>query len=156
MDAATMALDIEFSVVDEPAAQGSKRYLGNGRVIEMAGVKLESWREAVKTACHLVLPEGYQPVDVPVIVYATFYLKRPQSQYVAQRRDRGLREDAPIFVVRTPDLDKLLRAVLDALTGAGVWVDDSRVVRLVASKRYCNPDAFPAPGARIRVAELKD
>jgi Holliday junction resolvase RusA-like endonuclease len=36
-----------------------------------------------------------------------------------------------------PDLDKLIRAILDALTGV-VWRDDGQVVDIVASKVYAD------------------
>lgn len=39
-----------------------------------------------------------------------------------------------------PDLDKLTRAVFDALTDAHIWHDDAQVVGLVATKRYAPPD----------------
>ena len=45
-----------------------------------------------------------------------------------------------------PDIDKLARAVLDALTGI-VWVDDDQVVELVCRKRW-----WVEGGVRIQVA----
>ncbi|HXF73588.1 MAG TPA: RusA family crossover junction endodeoxyribonuclease, partial [Actinomycetota bacterium] len=56
-------------------------------------------------------------------VEATFYLRRPK---------RG----APIYPVRRPDLDKLTRGLLDALTAASVFGDDAQVVDLIVRKRY--------------------
>jgi Holliday junction resolvase RusA-like endonuclease len=151
-----VSLDITFSVIDTPQAQGSKRHVGNGVMIEQNHDRLETWREAIKAAVRIVLPDDHEPVDLPMVVYATFFVKRPIAHYFAGDMNRGLRKTAPTFVTRSPDLDKLLRAILDALTGAGVWCDDSRVVRLVASKRYCHPDNFAAPGARIRITEAKE
>jgi hypothetical protein len=37
--------------------------------------------------------------------------------------------------VKRPDLDKLVRAVFDAIGSAGVWADDSQVVTVHAHKR---------------------
>ena len=51
--------------------------------------------------------------------------------------------------VTKPDLDKLLRSVLDALTGI-VWVDDSQVVIISARKD------FGQPGATITFSEMDD
>jgi Holliday junction resolvase RusA-like endonuclease len=48
-----------------------------------------------------------------------------------------------------PDLDKLCRAVADAITDAGLWADDAQVVSLVAAKRYSSP-----PGVHITITEL--
>ncbi len=50
--------------------------------------------------------------------------------------------------VKRPDLDKLARAVLDAITGT-VLVDDSQVVDLSASKRLA--EVGESPGALISV-----
>lgn len=51
-----------------------------------------------------------------------------------------------------PDIDKLIRAVLDGITfdkrGLGVLPDDSQVVRLVVDKVYGGQ-----PGVRIRVTD---
>ena len=37
--------------------------------------------------------------------------------------------------IKKPDVDNLVKAVLDALNGVA-WVDDSQIVRLIAEKRY--------------------
>lgn len=50
--------------------------------------------------------------------------------------------------IKKPDLDKLARAILDALTHT-VIADDSQVVNLRASKRLAELDE--TPGANIRV-----
>lgn len=54
--------------------------------------------------------------------------------------------------VTSPDIDKLIRAVLDGITfdkaGRGVLPDDAQVVRLVVDKVY-----GPVPGVRIRVSD---
>lgn len=46
---------------------------------------------------------------------------------------------------RKRDLDNLLKALFDALTHAGVWVDDSQIDRLAVERRP------PAPNGRIDV-----
>jgi Holliday junction resolvase RusA-like endonuclease len=51
-----------------------------------------------------------------------------------------------------PDSDKLLRAVLDGLTEAGVWRDDGQVVQGTFIKRYCL-DGEP-PGIQVEVWAL--
>jgi crossover junction endodeoxyribonuclease RusA len=73
----------------------------------------------------------------PCRLVVVFYFPRPKSHYGA----RGLKPSAPGWVTRTPDLDKLVRAVGDSLTGVCVR-DDSLIVELVAMKRYA--DGEPA------------
>jgi Holliday junction resolvase RusA-like endonuclease len=47
-----------------------------------------------------------------------------------------LKPNAPLRVITTPDLDKLQRSTLDALTGV-LFKDDSQVCRILAMKCYC-------------------
>ena len=67
-----------------------------------------------------------------MLVHASFYLPRPKSHFTK----RGVRLSAPWWPVTKPDLDKLTRALLDALTDAGIWRDDSQAVELHAEKIY--------------------
>lgn len=64
------------------------------------------------------------PFDGPVRLELGFVMPRPKS---APKRSTPA-------AVKRPDLDKLVRAVMDAVTGV-VVVDDSQVVHLVATKR---------------------
>jgi Holliday junction resolvase RusA-like endonuclease len=77
---------------------------------------------------------------VPVYVRLEFVLPRPQS--TPKRRTPP--------AVKRPDVDKLARAVLDALTSAGALADDSQVVDLHPIKRLAELDE--TPGCRITVA----
>lgn len=54
--------------------------------------------------------------------------------------------------IKKPDGDKLLRAVLDALTGVA-WVDDSQVTDARARKRLAELDA--PPGVYIAITRLE-
>lgn len=73
--------------------------------------------------------------DAPVFVSLDFYLDRPQY----------LKPDQHKPYTKTPDLDKLCRAVLDALTIAGVLHDDAQVDALRATKSYADPHLPDTP-----------
>jgi len=78
------------------------------------------------------------PVDGEVVMVIDFTFARPKSHYLpanSKRKERELREDAPAYVIGKPDLDKLIRAVGDALTGYA-YKDDAQVVQVVAHKRW--------------------
>ena len=47
---------------------------------------------------------------------------------------RGRRPVTKVYADTKPDLDKLTRSVLDSLTDAGIFTDDSRVVAIDACK----------------------
>jgi crossover junction endodeoxyribonuclease RusA len=59
---------------------------------------------------------------------------------------------------RKPDLSKLVRSTEDALTDAGAWEDDARVVVLYCAKRYPGegPGALESPGVRIHVKPMAE
>ena len=71
----------------------------------------------------------------PVRVRMVFTLPRPAA---AKKRE---------YPHTKPDLSKLVRATEDALTDAGVWEDDARVVELTAAKAY--PIIPHVPGTEI-------
>lgn len=81
------------------------------------------------------------PVTGPIRLSLSFVMPRPKST--------PKRSTPP--AVKRPDLDKLARAVGDALTKV-VWADDSQIVRLDATKRIA--EVGEPPGVYISVVEL--
>jgi Holliday junction resolvase RusA-like endonuclease len=74
-----------------------------------------------------------------VKVTAIFYLPKAKS----------VRAEYPINQ-RSGDLDKYLRALLDSVTKAGAWVDDSLVVEVEAYKLYATGE----PGVAVTIKSL--
>lgn len=144
---------VEIVVYGLPAPQGSKRFLGvskrTGRgILAESSAKVKPWREAVKAAAIEVLQRsGFSaPMDGPLRVRMVFTLPKPAS--APKRRQT--------WPMRTPDGSKLQRSTEDALTDAGVWADDARVVEWTGAKRYPREgdDALHIPGARIIVEAI--
>lgn len=137
---------IVFKVPGLPVAQGSKTALPNprgGRPILVESAKgLKPWRRDVKLAALSAL-NGRPPFHGAVTVLAEFTFPRPKSHHVAGDRARPLKPGAPARHTSKPDGDKLVRAVFDALTDAGVVEDDCKVSDHAAFKRYgASPSAF--------------
>ena len=112
---------IEFTVEGIPRPQGSKRHVGNGMMVESSQY-VESWRTMIRDAARKAMSGRECIRDKAVSIQATFYFERPKLHYLS----KGLRSNAPVIVTKKPDVDKLLRAVLDACT-AIVYYDDSQV-----------------------------
>ena len=125
-----------------PAPQGSKHAIvrgGRAHLIESSHDRVKSWRQAVVDAA--LGANGNRdslrlPLGGPVAVDVTFRLKRPKSHYRTGKNAHLLRDAAPAYPATMPDLDKLLRSTMDALTAAGVWLDDAQVVTVAAAKTY--------------------
>jgi crossover junction endodeoxyribonuclease RusA len=124
------------------APQGSKRNLGNRKMVE-SSPNVAPWRVDVRgsvlDAMQATGHSGFR-ARVPVSVRLEFVLPRPAA--TPKRRTPP--------AVKRPDLDKLARAVLDALTSAGAVADDAQVVDLHPIKRLAERDE--TPGCRITVA----
>lgn len=145
---ATSTHRLQFEVPGVPQPQGSTRsFARGGKVVTTSdNPRLRPWRDAVcwhaREAC-----AGHPQFDGPVVVSAVFWLPRPASHFGSGRSAGQLRSSAPSAPAVKPDLDKLLRAVLDALSEAGVWRDDAQVVSLgEVGKRYSDK-----PGVCIAV-----
>lgn len=116
---------IEFEVVGTPAAQGSKRHVGGGVMVEQSK-KLKPWRAAVAAAARDVA-EG-APLDGPLSIDVEFRFPMPKS------RSKTLHQVGRGPKTSAPDLDKLVRAVGDALKEGGLIRDDALFVRVSAVK----------------------
>lgn len=163
-----MAAGLTIVVYGQPAPQGSKRHVGNGRMVESSKA-VKPWRADVRDAAERLvrcgcgctdacgaLARGY-PLDGPLVVRMVFTAARPKSHYRTGRNAHLLAVSAPARPATTPDLSKLARSTEDALTTAGVWADDARVVeyeRLAKVYAREDPEALDAPGVRITIRRL--
>ena len=77
------------------------------------------------------------PTDEPLDLTMWFYMKRPKSHYGTGRNCDVLKKNHPTMHTKKPDIDNLIKFVLDAGNGL-LWKDDSVVVNITAYKRYSN------------------
>lgn len=147
---------MRFYAAGIPAPQGSKRgfsQMGTTRVQLVESSKnVKPWREEVRRAAvdAMTIHEWVAPEAVRVGL--TFWMPRPKSHPKTRRTIPSTR----------PDLDKLIRAVGDALTSSGAVRDDSTIVKISASKAYIHPDNLRwdgepiLPGVDIHIQEATD
>lgn len=149
------ARSITFSVEALPVPKGSvqplrSRTTGRAIVIPYRAADLKAWQSLVAYAAR---EAGWGTLCLgPMYVEVEFYLQRPACHYRDMDRDKPLRDDAPEWPCRkpTPDLDKLTRAIGDALQ-YGPYADDVQVCRWEVQKQYADECS---PGALIRVSTL--
>lgn len=120
-------------VYGDPAPQGSKRFVGmrggKGVMVE-SSKKVKPWRNDVAEAARAAIGD-LPKFDGPLSVRMVFTMPKPVS---SPKRRRS-------WACKKPDLSKLIRSTEDALTTAGVWADDSRVVEYArAAKVYPGED----------------
>jgi Holliday junction resolvase RusA-like endonuclease len=148
---------IVIVVYGRPITQGSKTRNRYGGVRDDNAKTLKPWREAVKTAA-LEVMQLADRLTGPVEIRVTFSFDRPRTHYRTGRNAHLLRDNAPLRPSNrsSGDGDKLLRACFDALTDAGVWLDDSQAVDFTGRKVWAgeHDDALLIPGARIEIREV--
>lgn len=152
---------ITIVVYGTPAPQGSKRHVGGGVMIE-SSKKVKPWRQDVKAMARAEIEArpGWQPLDGPLAVSMVFSVRhRPASK--PSWWPMGMRWSKTLMwrPASTPDLSKLLRSTEDALTDAGLWRDDARVVEYRHLAKYYVADDAPGvlasgPGCVIQVWAL--
>jgi Holliday junction resolvase RusA-like endonuclease len=125
---------VAFTVYGEPQSQGNLRRGARGGLYE-SNRDLASWKRAVADKAGA---SGSDLFEGAVRLSARFFLPRPGGHFGTGRNAGMLRPSAPTWPAVKPDVDKLARAVLDALTGT-LWRDDKQVVWLEASKHYGEP-----------------
>jgi Holliday junction resolvase RusA-like endonuclease len=101
---------------------------------------LKEWENIVR---HVAQGHAGRLLLLAVSVSLDFYLPRPVSLPKKVTR-----------CTKKPDIDKLARSVLDALTGV-IWKDDSQVVQMIVFKRY-QRSADDAPHLDVTIEELVD
>jgi len=104
----------------------------NGRIVHQKSKRLMDWRSSIATEAKIALTE----LDSAVAIGMVFVVARPKT----------VKRSLPSV---KPDLDKYVRAVMDALTGVA-YADDAQVVSLYAEKVY---GAKPGVFISIRSAE---
>ena len=128
---------ITFTIPGTPIPQGSK----SARVVKGRAFmfdqnrNLKPWRNEVRQAAEKALA-GRDGFTEALSVNLTFHMPRPATV-------KRLRPSVK------PDIDKLIRAVFDAITDAGVWKDDSLVVHVSATEWYADDEPYAEVTVRL-------
>lgn len=129
---------VNFRVLGKPVPQGSMtavRAHGYVSVRHQAGEALAVYRQSLRIACAAQLAEGQEPLDYPMVMRVRFTYRRPTNHFGMTGGRRYVKPQYRDAYPTGADLDKLVRAVGDALTGT-LYEDDRLIVRIEASKVY--------------------
>jgi len=138
-----------------PVPQGSKRIGRRGdkpTVLDDNKNRLDRWRTTVAWAARQAMSRQFpdrKPLDGPLAAEVTFTLPRPRTVKRAWPLGQG-----------EGDVDKLLRAVFDALSvNVRVIREDARFVQVLARKVYPGSgvvDALEEPGVVAHVWRMPE
>ena len=118
----------QFVVYGRPQPQGSTRSFvkGNRVVTTSANKNLKPWRQQVSETLMYEVGSFTGDGKETVALAMSFYFQKPKS---ANRKHMTVK----------PDLDKLVRGILDSGTGV-LYKDDSQVNVMSATKDYGSPE----------------
>jgi crossover junction endodeoxyribonuclease RusA len=135
---------MSFFVPGTPRPQGSKRHVGNGRMIESSKY-VKGWRDWIELKTYdAIKAQGWRKVEKPNGIRVQLVFRMPRPKAMKQHEQR-------LHLAR-PDVDKLSRAVFDAMSDL-VYSDDSQVVCLTANKVYAPHGE--EPGVHIHIQEVE-
>lgn len=134
---------IEFSVPGDPIALKRHRTFNRGgRSLQFdpsAGDKADFLAKAMQN-------KPSQPFSGPVVISLYFYFKRPKNHY----NSKGLKPGQPSWHSKRPDIDNLIKFVLDALNGV-YFKDDAQVFYISSRKSYSD-----IPNTHVIISKIKD
>lgn len=126
---------VKFTVFGCPRPQGSMRafrHKTTGAIVNIPdNTKTRPWKQEIAETALTVAGNQELRLRNAAGLYArlTFYFARPKSVPEKKRRDMTVK----------PDVDKLVRAVFDALKGV-LYRDDALIVSVMAEKVYGLPE----------------
>lgn len=139
---------VRLIVRGEPVAAPRPRaaaFGGRARVYGAAAAHpVHTWRERIVAAVEAQY--GGPPLAGPLRLDVEFYLGRPGR--LCRKKDA----EGPLPCVARPDVDNLVKAVKDALSGR-VYGDDCQVVEERARKRYHAKGDGPHAVVEVHVYE---
>lgn len=138
-----------FAVPGEPCAKGRPRIAviaGHARAYTPA--KTANYEGVVATFALAAKAESSwdeEAANGPIRIMVTATFSRPKRLLERSKRTNELRHASEGRMPHTsrPDLDNVVKAVVDGLNRCGIWRDDSQVCSIEASKWYAatNEDA---------------
>lgn len=118
----------QLTIDGAPVAKGRPRL---GRYGTYTPKKTQEYEEYVKM-CWVAKYGSIQPSEQPLEMNIVFYMPIPKSYSKKQRAEML---NGRIKHTKKPDIDNLIKSVLDALNGLA-YADDSQIIKVTAVKRY--------------------
>lgn len=128
-------MTLNFTVYGRSEPQGSTRaFIPKGwkrAIITTTNPRLKSWRQELSKAAMLACAKSNQSFPfaktVPLEARLVFFFKPPQKKLTSNHK------------TTRPDLDKLMRATLDGMSGI-VYEDDSQIASAMIQKQFGVPE----------------
>lgn len=112
-----------FVVDGEPVAKARPRLTARGHIYTPP--KTLKHERAIKEKFYAEYGKDFTPTDKAISVRVFFFLKKPAR----------VPADFPPRPLKRPDIDNLIKTVLDALNGV-LYQDDKQIVKILGVKKW--------------------
>jgi Holliday junction resolvase RusA-like endonuclease len=135
---------LSVTVPGTAVPQGSMRLVHGGSRMTHSNKNLNAWRATVARHTIAEIQQTERrfgrtfPLTGPVNLIVVFNFPRPKHHYRQGKFANLLRDVAPRYMQTGPDLDKLVRAIGDALVAACAIVDDKQINVIHAGKHWAD------------------
>lgn len=159
-----MQRSISFTVIGTPAPKGSRKSFairrGDGSFVTrpngspvIASVEdnpnTKAWSALVAQAAQQAMQGCPMFIKQALRVTVVYRFVRPAGHFGV----RGLKPSAPRHHTVKPDIDKLDRALRDALREGQVYDDDARIAAGSSMKEYCAHGELPGAFVTVELLE---
>ena len=121
---------IKFTIKGKPIALKRHRSTRTGRMYDpSAKDKKQIWLQIAKF-------KPKRPLEGQIMLFATFYMPRPKKHFRTGKYANILKDGVPEYVISTPDLDNLLKMIMDIIGKKRFIIDDNQICRIQAEKVY--------------------
>lgn len=134
----------EFVVPGRPIGKQRPRFARSGVIY--TPTKTHNYEKRIAAAFSAKYP-NHEPIENCIKLTITSYFPAPKS--TSKKRLREMEAEQFLFNKR-PDIDNVLKSVLDGLSGTA-WTDDKLVTDITACKRYS-----PQPRIVVEIEILED
>ena len=112
----------------------------------------DAWKQSVRSFFKVSKSlKELETLNEPLTVRLNFYFKRPKSHFNIKRE---LRKGQSKAHIQKPDIDNLVKAVLDAIVDEGIMKDDKLITELYATKKWVNEESVSEIG-RLERCEIE-
>ncbi len=125
-------MKIQFQIPGPPKHQQRHRSSSRGKFVHQYDPSAKDKKDFLLQAMQYA-PKA--PHTGAVYLTVWFCMPRPKSHYRTGKFAGILKDSAPLWHIKRPDIDNLLKFVMDSLNGV-FWKDDSQICSVIAQKRY--------------------
>jgi Holliday junction resolvase RusA-like endonuclease len=145
-------LEIYCDIFPLPYARPRVSRKLNGKLYNPRSSYIKQLRALIKQTLEEKYPD-FNISEGEIQIEATFYIASPK--YITNSKLKSeLAGECLLNPITRPDLDNLLKSVLDAMNGL-IYKDDSQIAKLTAYKHYSEANDDAKPGIQLIVKYIE-